>query len=41
MRPDSLAHVLADLYEPAVLEAWHGLYTTGEERHFAVLAAAG
>ena len=30
-----------DLYEPAVLEAWHGLYTTGEERHFAVLAAAG
>jgi putative intracellular protease/amidase len=29
-----------DLYEPAVLEAWHGLYTTGEERHYAVLAAA-
>lgn len=30
-----------DLYDPAVLEAWHGLYTTGEERHYAVLAAAG
>lgn len=29
-----------DLYEPRVLEAWQGLYTTGEERHFAVLAAA-
>jgi putative intracellular protease/amidase len=29
-----------DLYEPAVLEAWHGLYTTGDERHYAVLAAA-
>ena len=28
-----------ELYDPEVLEAWHGLYTTGEERHFAVLAA--
>jgi putative intracellular protease/amidase len=29
-----------DLYEPHVLDAWHGLYTTGEERHFAALMAA-
>ena len=29
-----------DLYEPQVLDAWHGLYTTGEERHYAILAAA-
>ena len=30
-----------ELYEPTVLDAWHGLYTTGEERHYAILAAAG
>jgi putative intracellular protease/amidase len=30
-----------DLYEPKVLEAWRGLYTTGAVEHFAVLAAAG
>ena len=30
-----------DLYEPNVLDAWHGLFTTGEERHYAVLASAG
>jgi putative intracellular protease/amidase len=29
-----------DLYKPAVLDAWHGLYTTGDERHYAILAAA-
>jgi putative intracellular protease/amidase len=29
-----------ELYEPHVLDAWHGLYTTGEERYFAALAAA-
>jgi putative intracellular protease/amidase len=29
-----------ELYEPSVLETWHGLYTTGEERYFAALAAA-
>ncbi|MFL5829339.1 MAG: type 1 glutamine amidotransferase family protein [Solirubrobacteraceae bacterium] len=29
-----------ELYEPHVLESWHGLYTTGEERHFAALMAA-
>jgi putative intracellular protease/amidase len=29
-----------ELYEPDVLAAWTGLYTTGEEAHFAVLAAA-
>ena len=29
-----------NLYARDALEAWHGLYTTGEERHFAALAAA-
>jgi putative intracellular protease/amidase len=29
-----------ELYEPHVLESWHGLYTTGEARHFAALMAA-
>jgi putative intracellular protease/amidase len=29
-----------ELYEPHVLESWHALYTTGEERHFAALMAA-
>lgn len=28
-----------DLYEPHVLEAWHGLYTTGEAKYYEVLAA--
>ena len=39
---DFATHIFAalDLYEPHILAAWHGLYTTGEERHFAVLAAA-
>jgi putative intracellular protease/amidase len=40
---DFAAHIFAalDLYEPGVLEAWHGLYSTGEPEHYAVLAAAG
>jgi putative intracellular protease/amidase len=29
-----------ELYEPHVLDSWRGLYTTGEERHFAALMAA-
>jgi putative intracellular protease/amidase len=29
-----------ELYEPGVLEAWHGLYTTGDARYFYALAAA-
>jgi putative intracellular protease/amidase len=29
-----------ELYEPHVLESWHALYTTGDERHFAALMAA-
>ena len=37
------AHIFAmlDLYDPDVLQAWRGLYTTGDEAHYAVLAAAG
>ena len=36
-------HIFAalDLYEPEVLDAWEGLFTTGEEVHYATLAAAG
>jgi putative intracellular protease/amidase len=39
---DFAAHIFAalDVYEPHVLEAWRGLYTTGDPAHFAVLAAA-
>lgn len=35
-------HIFAalELYEPEVLEAWCGLYTTGSPEHYAVLAAA-
>jgi hypothetical protein len=38
---DFARHIFAalDLYEPDVLDAWHGLYTTGDSAHFAVLAA--
>jgi putative intracellular protease/amidase len=40
---DFAKHVFAalDLYEPHVLEAWHGLYSTGDPEHYAVLAGAG
>jgi putative intracellular protease/amidase len=39
---DFAAEIFAELelYEPDVLQAWHGLYTTGDPAHFAVLAAA-
>jgi putative intracellular protease/amidase len=39
---DFAAHIFTalELYEPHVLDAWRGLYTTGDEKHFAVLAAA-
>jgi putative intracellular protease/amidase len=39
---DFATHIFAalELYEPHVLDAWHGLFTTGEEKHFAALAAA-
>lgn len=39
---DFAAEIFAalDLYEPHVLDAWHGLYSTGEAKHYAVLAAA-
>jgi putative intracellular protease/amidase len=39
---DFAAHIFAalNLYEPEILAAWHGLYTTGDAKHFAVLAAA-
>lgn len=39
---DFAAHIFAALalYEAPVLDAWHGLYTTGSPEHFAVLAAA-
>ncbi|HEY2259315.1 MAG TPA: DJ-1/PfpI family protein [Solirubrobacteraceae bacterium] len=35
-------HIFAalELYEPRVLEAWSGLFTTGDEKYFAALAAA-
>jgi putative intracellular protease/amidase len=36
------AHIFTalELYEPAVVAAWTGLYTTGEESYYNVLAAA-
>jgi putative intracellular protease/amidase len=39
---DFAAHIFAalQLYEADVLNAWRGLYTTGEEKYFAVLAEA-
>jgi putative intracellular protease/amidase len=39
---DFAAQIFAQLglYEPHVLDAWHGLYTTGDPEHYAVLAAA-
>lgn len=39
---DFARHIFAalELYEPDVLDAWHGLYTTGDPRYFAALAAA-
>jgi putative intracellular protease/amidase len=39
---DFAAEIFAELelYEPDVLAAWHGLYSTGDPAHFAVLAAA-
>lgn len=30
-----------ELFPPAVIDAWYGLYTTGERRYFDALAAAG
>lgn len=35
-------HIFAalDLYEPDVLDAWHGLYSTGDAKYFGVLGAA-
>jgi len=39
---DFAAHIFAalELYEPDVLDAWYGLYTTGDEKYFYALAAA-
>jgi transcriptional regulator GlxA family with amidase domain len=39
---DFAAEIFAqlELYEPEILKAWHGLYSTGDPAHFAVLAAA-
>jgi putative intracellular protease/amidase len=39
---DFAAQIFAmlDLYEPEVLDAWYGLYTTGEARYYSTLAAA-
>jgi putative intracellular protease/amidase len=39
---DFATHIFAalELYEPEVLAAWHGLYTTGDAKYFGVLAAS-
>ncbi len=39
---DFATHIFAalHLYESEVLDAWHGLYTTGDEKYFYALAAA-
>ena len=39
---DFARHVLAalEVYEPEVLDAWYGLYTSGDPSHYAVLSAA-
>ena len=30
-----------EVFPPAVVDAWYGLYTTGERRYFDALAGAG